>query len=193
MKQATEPIEHFRNCSAILEGHFRLSSGRHSSSYLQCARVLMYPDRAETLCRELRDRYEGEAPDVVCGPAIGGITFSYEIARAFGCPGIFVERSEGTFTLRRGFNLEPGTRVLVAEDVVTTGGSVIEACQVLQQLGAVVVGIVTLVHRSDDNPFDVPLTSLLRLPLESYEKQDCPLCDEGLPLVKPGSRPDPVT
>ena len=184
------PLSHFEETGAILEGHFRLSSGLHSNRYLQCAKVLMHPDRAEALCRTLAAEWDGVRPDVVIGPAIGGIAFAYEMARAFGRPGMFAERQDGAFGLRRGFEIEPGCKVLVAEDVVTTGGSVREVLALLEKLGAERLGVVSLVHRGDGNPFDVPFRSLLRVVPETWAPGACPLCADGIAAVKPGSRPE---
>lgn len=185
-----EALEQFRACGAILEGHFKLSSGLHSNRYLQCARVLMYPEIAAKLCRALRQRYDGEMPDLVIGPAMGAVTLGYEVARAFGTPGIFVERENGEFAVRRGFTIEPGQKVLLAEDVVTTGGSIKEVQQLVESHGATVVGVVSLVQRAKENPFDVPLTALMPLKVDAFEPSECPRCAEGDEAMKPGSRPD---
>jgi orotate phosphoribosyltransferase len=186
---AQPPIHHFRETGAILDGHFVLSSGLHSGRYLQCALVLQYPERAEALCREIRAAWTEDHPDIVVGPAMGGITLAYELGRSFGVPAIFAEREGGAFALRRGFHLAPGQRVLIAEDVVTTGGSVREVEALVRSLGAHVAGVACLVHRSPENPFDVPLVSVLEIEVESWAAGDCPLCKQGLPAVKPGSRP----
>ena len=185
-----EVVAHLEATSALLDGHFRLSSGLHSARYMQCARVLMYPERAGRLCELLRQRYEGVAPDVVIGPAMGGVTFAYELARAFGTPGLFAERLDGVFTLRRGFAVKPGQKVVIAEDVVTTGGSVKELMAVLRQLGVEIVAVCCLVQRADENPFDVPLYALHRERIETWSESDCPMCRDGRPVVKPGSRPE---
>lgn len=172
----------------MLRGHFALSSGLHSDRYLQCALVLMHPARAETLCRALAELWEGEAPDIVIGPALGGMTFAYEMARAFGVPGIWAERVDGRFAIRRGFKLEVGMKVMLAEDVVTTGGSVKDVTDVVRAAGARPIGVVCLVQRAQSNPFDVPLTSLMKVEVAAWPQDQCPLCAEGLPLEKPGSR-----
>jgi orotate phosphoribosyltransferase len=174
---------------ALLEGHFLLSSGLHSSRYIQCARLLMAPDLAEKACVELRSRWKGEKPDVVIGPALGGIVIAYELARAFGVPGIFAERENLRFTLRRGFELEKGARVLIAEDVVTTGGSAGEVVALARERGGKPVGVMSLVARTDKNPFDVPYASLATIIPPTWEAASCPLCREGGTAVKPGSRP----
>jgi orotate phosphoribosyltransferase len=174
---------------ALLEGHFLLSSGQHSSRYIQCARLLMAPDLAEEACEALKSRWQGEAPDVVVGPAIGGIVIAYELARAFRVPGIFAEREGAAFALRRGFRLDPNTRVIVAEDVVTTGGSAGEVVALARAAGARVVGVVSLVARTARNPFDVPYLSLATIIPPTWAPQQCPLCLTGSQAVKPGSRP----
>jgi orotate phosphoribosyltransferase len=174
---------------ALLEGHFVLSSGLHSSRYIQCARFLMAPILAQAACRELRSRWEGEPPDVVIGPAIGGIVIAYELARAFEVPGIFAEREDGKFTLRRGFALESGVRVLVAEDVVTTGGSAGEVVALARARGARPIGVISLVARTEKNPFDVPWLALATIIPPTWAPQHCPLCLAGGVPVKPGSRP----
>ncbi|MCA9322690.1 MAG: orotate phosphoribosyltransferase [Planctomycetes bacterium] len=186
-------MDHFRETGALLEGHFRLSSGLHSARYLQCARVLMHPDRAEVLCRMLAEQWQGERPDCVIGPALGAVTLSYELARAFKVPGFFAERQDGSFVLRRGFEVLPGQRVLVAEDVVTTGGSVRELIAVLEAAGAHVLGVACLVHRAEENPFGRPMVALSRQIFETWTETECPRCREGLPAVKPGSRPGAAT
>lgn len=187
---SSDALVHFEETEALLQGHFLLTSGLHSDRYLQCARVLMFPDRAELLSKQLAAKLEVQ-PDLIVGPAIGGITFAYEMGRALRCPAIFAERVDGTFELRRGFHIEPGTRVLVAEDVVTTGGSVNEVIAVLQTLGADVIGVASLVHRASVSPFEVPYTSLLQLIPPTWSKDDCPLCKEGGQPEKPGSRARP--
>ncbi len=173
-----------------MKGHFKLSSGLHSDQYLQCARVLAHPRRAEALCRALRDLWDGPRPSVIVGPAMGGVVLAYEMARAFDVPGIFAERVGGQFVLRRGFSISAGEKILIAEDVVTTGGSVRELIPVLRGLGAEVVGVQSLVHRGTDEPFDIPFTPLVSLSLEVWKPEDCPLCAQELPVVKPGSRPE---
>ncbi len=187
---SSDALVHFKESEALLEGHFLLTSGLHSDCYLQCAKVLMFPDRAESLSKQLAARVE-TPPDLVVGPAIGGITFAYEMGRALGCPALFAERVDGTFAIRRGFQITPGTKVLVAEDVVTTGGSVKEVITLLRGLGADVTGVASLVHRAAVSPFDVPYTSLLQLIPPTWTKDECPLCKEGGQPEKPGSRARP--
>jgi orotate phosphoribosyltransferase len=182
-------LDVFRERGALLEGHFQLSSGLHSPRYLQCARVLMDPALAEKLCRELRSRWQGPAPQLVVGPALGGVTLAYELARAFGVDGIFAEREEGRFTLRRGFSIAAGARVLVAEDVVTTGGSVQEVLELVERLGGTPAGVMALIRRCQGNPFPVPFVALEEVIPPVYKPEECPLCASGSKAVKPGSRP----
>jgi len=185
-------LDVFRAQEALLEGHFQLSSGLHSTRYLQCARVLMTPRIAEDLCRRLKARWTGETPDLIVGPALGGVVVAYELARAFGVDGVFAERENGVFTLRRGFRIEPGAKVIVCEDVVTTGGSASEVASLLRGLGARPIGVACLIQRTEKNPFDVPLVSLATVVPPTWKPDDCPLCKEGGRAVKPGSRPGPA-
>ncbi len=186
-------LEVFREAGALLEGHFLLSSGMHSPTYLQCALVLQDPGRAGRLCSELARRFTQSDVRTVIGPAIGGIVVAHEVARALGVKALFAERQDGRMTLRRGFAVEAGERVLLAEDVVTTGGSLREVQQMVTAAGADVVGVASLVDRTSgrDPGFGMPLVSLVAIDVPAYSADDCPLCREGLPLVKPGSRATP--
>ncbi len=185
---SSEIERYFYETSAFLNGHFELSSGLHSDKYVQCALLLQYPDIAEKLAKELASGFRG-AIDVVIGPALGGVTLAYEIARALGVRGIFAERKDNVMQLRRGFSIKKGERVLVAEDVITTGGSVKEVIELLNELRADIAGIVSLVNRSPaDNQFEYRYEYLLRLPLKTYKKDECPMCKEGIPCIKPGSK-----
>ena len=180
----------FRRSGALLEGHFKLSSGLHSPGYLQCARVLMFPRDAEALGAALGARVRNLGATVVLSPAMGGIVIGQEVGRALDVPALFAERVEGTLALRRGFALGPDDRVLVVEDVVTTGGSTRETIDVARAAGAAVVGACSIVDRSGGQPgLDVPFHSLLPMALPTYQPEACPLCAQGLPVVKPGSRP----
>jgi orotate phosphoribosyltransferase len=183
-------LEIFADADVLLEGHFLLTSGRHSARYLQCARVFQYPDYATELCSALADSFQEQHVDVCIGPALGGVVIAYETARALKTRGLFAERDkDGAMTLRRGFAIKPGERVLVLEDVVTTGGSVKEVITLVLQLGGEVVGVGTIVDRSGGTAdFGVPYTSLIRLDVESFDSTDCPLCKQGIPAIKPGSR-----
>jgi orotate phosphoribosyltransferase len=183
-------LDLFRRSGALLEGHFRLSSGLHSPGYLQCALVLQEPHDAETLGRGLAERTRDMRPTVVLSPALGGVVIGQEVGRALGVRAIFAERQEGTLTLRRGFALSDTDRVLVVEDVLTTGGSTRETIQVARAAGAQVVGAGAIVDRSGGRArFDVPMAALFEIALPTYDPDTCPLCAEGLPIVKPGSRP----
>ncbi len=183
-------LDLFRKSGALLEGHFRLTSGLHSPGYLQCALVLQHPGSAETLGRELAARMRELRPTVVLSPALGGIVIGQEVGRALGVRAIFAERQDGALTLRRGFTLGEHDRVIVVEDVLTTGGSTRETIQVARAAGGQVVGAGSIVNRSGKAPdLDVPFRSVLDVPLPTYEPERCPLCALGLPVVKPGSRP----
>jgi orotate phosphoribosyltransferase len=184
-----ELLDLFRRCSALLEGHFRLSSGLHSPGYLQCALVLQHPAHAEVLGRALADRVRDLRATTVLSPALGGLIIGHEVGRALGARAIFAEREDGALRLRRGFSLAEAERVVVVEDVVTTGGSTRETIQVATAAGAQVVAAVSVVNRSGGKAtLDVPLYSLLDLSLPTYEPDACPLCAERLPITKPGSR-----
>lgn len=174
--------------SALLEGHFELRSGMHSSRYLQCARVLEHPAHAEVIARLLSARIGDSRVDVVVGPATGGIIVAHELARALGCRSIFAERVGDTFRLRRGFALAAGERVVVAEDVITTGGAVKEVIDLVRASGAGVLAVASVADRSGGNPFDVPFHYLYRFEAPAWDPSECPLCREGRPVEKPGSR-----
>jgi orotate phosphoribosyltransferase len=180
----------FRRSGALLEGHFRLSSGLHSAGYLQCALVLQHPEHAEALGRAIADRTRSLAATAVLSPALGGVVIGHEVARALGVRAMFAERQDGSLMLRRGFTLEANDRVLVVEDVLTTGGSTRETMQVAKAAGGQVVGAASIVDRSGGSVrFDVPFAALLDIALPTYEPGSCPSCAQGLPVVKPGSRP----
>jgi len=183
----------FRDTGALQHGHFQLSSGLHSDVYFQSALVLQHPDGAEVIGRALGAVLRSVHPDVVVGPALGGIIVGWEVARALDVRGLFTERKDGEMMLRRGFRLDPGERVIVIEDVVTTGRSTRETVSALNAAGGEVVGVGAIVDRSRTDPaFGVPFRSLLRLPVEAWEPEDCPRCKERVPIDKPGSRPDAV-
>ncbi|MBT9142653.1 MAG: Orotate phosphoribosyltransferase [Dehalococcoidia bacterium] len=183
-------LEIFQKTGVLLEGHFLLTSGLHSNAYLQCARVFQYPQYAQELCGALAEAFKTARVDLCIGPALGGVVIAYETARALGVRGLFAERGkDGTMALRRGFVILPGERVLVLEDVVTTGGSVKEVLELVGSMGGNVVGVGTIVDRSGGgSDFGVPYSSLIRFEVASYHPADCPLCKEGIPAVKPGSR-----
>lgn len=179
----------FKDTEALLEGHFILTSGLHSNAYFQCAKVFQYPWHAETLCQEIADHFKDQQIDVVVSPAVGGIVFGQEIARLLGVRSIFAERVEGQMTLRRGFQISPGERVLLAEDVTTTGGSVKEVMKAAEQAKGDIVAVTAVVDRSGGKAqFGVPYFSLFQMEVTNYEPASCPLCQAGSPAVKPGSR-----
>jgi orotate phosphoribosyltransferase len=185
-----ELLDLYRRSGALLEGHFRLTSGLHSPGYLQCALVLQHPQHAEALGRAIAERTRGLRPTVVLSPALGGVVIGQEVGRALGVRAIFVERQDGELTLRRGFMIAETDRVLVVEDVVTTGGSTRETMQVARAAGAQVVGAACIVNRGGGGVnLGVPWVSLFDIDLATYEPDKCPLCAQGLPVVKPGSRP----
>ena len=180
-------LELLKDSGALLEGHFLLSSGKHSNRYVQCAKLLQYPDKAEKAVGEIIKKLEGVDIDVVVGPAMGGIIVAYELGRQLGKPAFFTEREEGEMKLKRGFVIEKGQKVLVAEDVVTTGKSSYEAIAAIEENGGVVVGIAALIDRSNGG-LKHKVYAAGKLHIDTYDKDDCPLCREGLPIVKPGSR-----
>jgi orotate phosphoribosyltransferase len=182
-------LDLFRKSGGLLEGHFRLTSGRHSERYLQSALVLQYPEFAERLGRALADRTRHLQSTVVLSPALGGIVIGQEVARGLGIRAQFAERQDGALTLRRGFALSPADRVLVVEDVVTTGGSTMETARVAQAMGAQVVGAAAIIDRSGGQAqLELPLQALVRLDVPTYQPEACPFCARGLAVVKPGSR-----
>lgn len=185
-----EVLELLVSTGAILDGHFLLSSGKHAARYIQCARLLQHPELAHRVCLTLAEKAGPFGrPDVVIGPALGGVVIAYELARVLGVRGIFAERKEGTMTLRRGFQIEEGERVLIAEDVVTTGRSSLEVAQVVRTHGAEVVGITCIVDRRvAGEGMSLPVISATKMKIELYEPGDCPLCQQGIPPIKPGSR-----
>jgi orotate phosphoribosyltransferase len=187
-----EILDHFREAGALLEGHFLLSSGLHSSVYLQCARVLQNPKRAAVLCKALADLVRKEIKadiDLVVSPAMGGVVVGYEMARQLGVDGIFTERVEGEFQLRRGFEIPKGAKILMVEDVVTTGLSSRECIETIRAYGGDVVGAASLVNRSGGKAdVGVPLVSLLQIDVPAYKEDELPEDLKKIPAVKPGSR-----
>jgi orotate phosphoribosyltransferase len=188
---------------ALLSGHFRLSSGLHSRNYVQCARLLEHPRNAKALGAALAERIHvarvtarddgraeaGPTLDKIVAPALGGLIIGYAVADALGLPFIFTERKDGAMTLRRGFAVGEGERVVIVEDVVTTGKSTRETVDVVTRQGGVVTGFASILNRSGrENPFDAPYVSLLALDLDTYDESACPLCRDGKPLDAPGSR-----
>ncbi len=190
-ERTAQTLEAFRETGAYLSGHFRLTSGLHSPEYLQCAKVLQYPEYAARFGGEIREALAGMKVDLVCAPAMGGLIIGHEVARAFGVRFIFTERDgDGKMTLRRGFAVNAGERVLIVEDVITTGGSTREVVELLRSAGAEVVGAASIIDRSAGRAdVGVPRVALATLAVTAWEPQACPLCQQGLPVVKPGSRP----
>ncbi len=187
-----EIIQLFRQTGALLEGHFQLTSGLHSPTYFQCAKVLQYPQHAELLCGEIARRYAQERIDLVISPAIGGIVVGQEVARQLRARSIFAERANGVLQLRRGFEILTNERALACEDVITTGGSIREVIEIVRRHGGVLVGAACIVDRSDGKvrrPDGGPIFSLLSMDVVTYSPETCPLCKRGTPVLKPGSRP----
>jgi orotate phosphoribosyltransferase len=189
---AADVLDRFRRAHALLEGHFRLTSGLHSPGYLQCALVLQHPREAEALGAAIADRVRDLGAQTVLSPALGGIVIGQEVGRALGVRAIFAERQDGRLMLRRGFALDRGERVLVVEDVVTTGGSTRETIDLAREAGAAVVGAAAIINRSGSSAgggkIDVPFHVLAEISLPAYDPASCPLCLAGQPVVKPGSR-----
>lgn len=183
-----------KSYEAFLEGHFLLSSGRHSGGYCQCAKLLRFPDLAAEVLKTVAEQVKHLPITKVCGPAMGGVIVSYELARQLGVESIFTERKDGEMQLRRGFSVQAGDKVLIAEDVITTGKSTMETVRALEALGAEVVGAACIAdRRANDCDFSLPVYAALRLAIDSYEPNECPICKAGiLPLEKPGSREMPL-
>ena len=184
-------MEIFKEAGVLLEGHFKLTSGRHSSRYLQCAKIFRNTKYSEELCAALAAKFSGQGIQVVIGPAMGAVQMAYEVSRALKCENFFAERDEnGKMSLRRGFSVSSGQKVLIVEDVVTTGDSVREVMDIVRQAGGVIAGVGSIVDRTGGRiDFGVPFCSVISLDVESWEPQDCPLCKAGAPApVKPGSR-----
>jgi len=183
-------IKIFKRTEALLEGHFLLTSGRHSNQYFQCAKVLQYPEYTSQICALIANHFKDHEIDTVIAPAMGGMIVGYEVARQLNKRSIFTERENKEMTLRRGFSLSKGEKVLVCEDVVTTGGSVFEVIEIVKKFGAEIVGVGSIVDRSNGIvDFGYEFFPSLRLNAVSYSPEDCAICKEGkLELVKPGSR-----
>jgi orotate phosphoribosyltransferase len=195
MKQ-DEVLSIFKETGALLDGHFQLTSGLHSNQYFQCAKVLQYPRHAETLCAEIARAFKDVPVDLVIAPALGGIVVGQEVGRQLDRRTVFAERKEGTMELRRGFSIRPGESVLVCEDVVTTGGSVLEVVDIVRALGGTVAGVGYIVDRSGGTvrfPLDEEERqfAVLTMNVVTYTPEECPLCAKSIPITKPGSRPGP--
>lgn len=180
-------VEILKECGALLEGHFLLSSGKHSNRYCQCAKLMQYPDKTDKVISIVADKVKELGIDVVVGPAMGGITAAYELGRQLGIRAIFTERENNIMTLRRGFEIKPGERILIMEDVVTTGKSSIETATILENYGGEVIGIGCIVDRKSSE-IHLPIYSAIELEFETYDPGVCPLCKSGSNPVKPGSR-----
>jgi orotate phosphoribosyltransferase len=186
---AEQVIDQFRDTGALLEGHFQLSSGLHSTVYLQCALVLQFPDKAENFGRAIAEKFRDAGIQLVASPAIGGIVIGHEVARALGARFVWTEREAGQMTLRRGFTVSPGEKTLVVEDVITTGGSTRDTIEALKRAGADVIAAASIIDRSAGTAdVGVPLTALASLKVLSVEASECDACKLGAPVVKPGSR-----
>ena len=184
-----EIIAMLKEAGVLLEGHFLLTSGRHSDKYMQCAKIFQDAKYSVPLCAELVAQYRDENVELVIGPAIGAISMSYEMGKQLGVRNIFAERENGVMTLRRGFTIEKGERVLIVEDVVTTGGSVREVMDLVRACGGEIVGVGSIVDRTGGAiDFGVPYRSAFSMDITSYEPENCPICKTGMPLIKPGSR-----
>ncbi|MFH1540392.1 MAG: orotate phosphoribosyltransferase [Elusimicrobiota bacterium] len=183
-KYSVEVEKNLKEKDALLEGHFILSSGLHSNKYVQCAKVLQYPDIAEKLAKLLVKKLSIHC-DLVISPAIGGLVIGQEVARVLKCRAIFCERANGVMTLRRGFEIKKNERCLVIEDVITTGGSTREVMEVVKSYGGKVAGVASVIDRSNLKNFT---TALLKLKIETYKPEKCPLCKKGIPFIKPGSK-----
>nr|WP_319488130.1 orotate phosphoribosyltransferase [uncultured Caproiciproducens sp.] len=184
-------MEILKEAGVLLEGHFKLTSGRHSNKYLQCAKIFRNTKYSEELCAALAEQYRNDKVQIVIGPAMGAVQMAYEVSRALHCENFFTERGEdGKMVLRRGFAVNPGDRVLVVEDVVTTGGSVREVIDLVKEAGGEVVGVGSVVDRTGGKiDFGVPFKAVISVDVESWEPENCPLCRAGASEpVKPGSR-----
>ena len=178
-------LDVFRQTGAILEGHFLLTSGRHSGTYLEKFRILQYPEQTQQLCRLIAKRFRASGVQVVAGPTTGGIILSFEVARQLGVRGIFAESAEGGRRFLRGFRIEPGERTLVVDDILTTGGSIRDVLDAVRQAGGEPIGVAVLADRTAGaTDFGVPFFACTTLKIESYEPSQCPLCREGVPLTK---------
>ncbi len=185
----TEILDIFRASGAVLNGHFKLSSGRHADTYFEKFQVLQYPHYVQTLCGEIARQYADACVDVVVGPTTGGVVIAYEVARQLGIRAVYAEREEGRRVLRRGFQIHPGERVLVVDDVLTTGLSVREVLEMLQEWPGILAGISVLMDRSNGQAdLGAPYSALVSLDVVSWEADACPLCRQGIALTERGSR-----
>lgn len=184
-----ERLELFKKSGAFLEGHFLLSSGLHSPQYVEKFRVLEYPQYTEKLCYDIANHFRDYNVELVIGPMTGGILLAHEVAKSLSVKSMFTERVDNVMSLRRGFYFKKGTRILLVEDVVTTGGSIFEVIELIRKLGGDIVGVGYLVDRSGGKvDFGVPQFPLIKLEIITYKPEECPLCKQGVELVKPGSK-----
>jgi len=185
-----ETLKILKEVEAVLDGHFLLSSGKHSGGYCQCAKLLRFPDKAAQVLEGVVEQVKDLPITKVCGPAMGGVIVSYEIARQLGKESIFTERKDGEMQLRRGFEVGAGDKILITEDVVTTGKSTMETVRALEAMGAEVIGVACIAdRRAADCALTLPVYSAIKLDIKAYDPEDCPICKEGkIELVKPGSR-----
>lgn len=183
-------LELLKESDALLTGHFLLSSGKHSDKYIQCAKLIQYPEKTEEVCKVIKEKIKEDnlKIDMVVGPAMGGIIIAYELGRALGVPAIFTERENDVMTLRRGFEIPENANVLVVEDVVTTGKSSKETIEVIENHNANCLGIACLADRTSGKDIGIKLYPAIKLEINTYEAEDCPLCKQGKEIVKPGSR-----
>lgn len=182
-------LEILKEADVLQEGHFLLTSGKHSNKYLQCAKIFQYTKYSEELCKDLAEKFQDINIDLVIGPAIGAIQMAYEVSRWLGVKNIFAERENGIMTLRRNFTIEKGQNVLVVEDVVTTGGSVKEVIDIVKKMGANLVGVGVIVDRTGGKAdFGTRFEAVISMEVETYQADECPLCKNNIPLIKPGSR-----
>lgn len=185
-KRMSEILE---KTGAMQLGHFLLTSGKHSNKYMQCAKIFQHPDISAEISKDLAEKYDGYDIDIVIGPAVGGIILAYEVARQLEVSALFAERENGVMTLRRGFEIKPGSRVLVVEDVITTGGSVKEVIDAVRTIGGEVVGVASVVDGSSGKAlFDVPFKSAIKVDIDTFEPEECPMCKSGSKAVRPGNR-----
>ena len=180
-------IELLKETDALLDGHFLLSSGKHSNRYVQCARILRYPDKAEAILKSVSEKLKDMKIDMLVGPAMGGILVAYELGRQLGIEAIFTERVDNIMALRRGFEVKEGMKIVICEDVVTTGKSSMEVKTLLESMGGEVIAIASIIDRTNTK-LEIPVISSLRVDIDTYDAEDCPLCKQGSIAIKPGSR-----
>ena len=182
-------LDILKEAGVLLEGHFQLTSGKHSNKYLQCAKVFQNAKYSEILCRELAEKFKDDSVELVIGPAIGAIQMAYEVSRHTNTKNIFAERENGKMALRRNFEIKKGQRVLIVEDVVTTGGSVKEVIELVKENGGIVVGVGSLVDRTGGEiDFGTKFEAVISMKVEAFDPDNCPLCKQNITVVKPGSR-----